>query len=41
MQKRVFALSEEEQQAHLDFIEKKIKNALWLKNTESDINNDA
>lgn len=41
VQKRVFALSEEEQQAHLDFLEKKIKNALWLKNTEGDINNDA
>ena len=27
---RVFALSEEEEQTHREFLEKKIKNAIWL-----------
>ena len=39
MQKRSFPLSAEEQQAHIDFLSKSIKNALWLQETESDAEN--
>ena len=41
VQKRSFSLSAEEQQAHLDFLSKSIKNALWLQNTESEAKKDA
>ena len=27
---RIFALSEEEEQAHMDFMAKNLKNAVWL-----------
>ena len=39
VQKRSFPLSAEEQQAHIDFLSKSIKNALWLQETESDAEN--
>ncbi len=34
VQKRVFKISEDEEQAHLQFLQKSIKNALWLKGDE-------
>lgn len=38
VQKRTFSLSPEEQQEHIDFLNKKIKNALWLQDYESQKN---
>ncbi len=38
VQKRTFNLSAEEQQEHIDFLNKKIKNALWLQDSESQKN---
>lgn len=36
VKKRSFALSAEEQQEHIDFLTKSIKNALWLQEPESE-----
>ena len=38
--KRSFPLSPEEQQEHIDFLTKSIKNALWLQSAESEIKKD-
>ena len=41
VQKRSFPISAEEQQAHIDFLSKSIKNALWLQDIESENKNNA
>ena len=41
VQKRSFSVSDKEQQAHIDFLQKSIKNALWLQDVESEAKNNA